>query len=426
MATTVHIPKVGMTMEEGDLVRWLVDDGATVEAGQPIFEMETEKVEVEVEVEDAGVLKQFVPAGTKLRPGAVVGCVLAGGESEVPQTMLDEVAQQWSQPVSGGGGTAAPAAASAAPPAAAAPSTPSPAPAPPPARAPGERVVATPVARRLAREHSIEIGEIAGSGSNGRITEADVQAHIDGGGAPATPAATAPAASDAPAEAPTVPYSGRRRTIGERMRASLQQSAQLTLFSDADAEPASTMLHALNREWRSERVVVTLTPLVMRACALALRDHPQLNSRLEGDTIVIEPEVNVGFATDLEAGLMVPVVPAVDAISLQDLARAVAEQGERAGEDALTLDDVSGGTFTVTSLATLPIDGFTPVLNPPQSAILGVGRVRDVARFDGGQAVRGQALTLSLTFDHRVVDGAPAGRFLARVIELLERPYLLM
>jgi pyruvate/2-oxoglutarate dehydrogenase complex dihydrolipoamide acyltransferase (E2) component len=340
--------------------------------------------------------------------------------------MLDEVAQQWSQPVSGGGGTAAPAAASAAPPAAAAPSTPSPAPAPPPARAPGERVVATPVARRLAREHSIEIGEIAGSGSNGRITEADVQAHIDGGGAPATPAATAPAASDAPAEAPTVPYSGRRRTIGERMRASLQQSAQLTLFSDADAEPASTMLHALNREWRSERVVVTLTPLVMRACALALRDHPQLNSRLEGDTIVIEPEVNVGFATDLEAGLMVPVVPAVDAISLQDLARAVAEQGERAGEDALTLDDVSGGTFTVTSLATLPIDGFTPVLNPPQSAILGVGRVRDVARFDGGQAVRGQALTLSLTFDHRVVDGAPAGRFLARVIELLERPYLLM
>ena len=410
MVTTIHIPKIGMTMEDGDLVRWLVDDGTAVEPGQPIFEMETEKVEVEVEAEDAGVLRQLVPPGTKLKPGAIVGCLLAAGESEVPQPVLDEVAQQWSEKVSASGATAS---------APAAPSTAPPVPPPAtvaPARAAGERVLATPIARRLAREHSLEIAEIAGSGPNGRITESDVRARIDDGAG----------AQVVASGGSTVPYSGRRRTIGERMHASLRESAQLTLFSDVDAEPASEMLHGLNREWRSARIVVTLTSLVMRACALALREHPRLNSRLAGDEIVIEPEVNVGFAVDLEAGLMVPVVRAVDAISLQDLASAVAELGERAGEETLTLDDVSGGTFTVTSLATLPIDGFTPVLNAPQSAILGVGRMRDVARFDGGRAVRGQAMTLSLTFDHRVVDGAPAARFLARIVELLERPYLLM
>ena len=413
MATPVYIPKVGMTMEDGDLVRWLVEDGATVAAGQPIFDMETEKVEVEVESEEAGVLKQLVAPGTKLKPGAVVGCLLGDGESDVPQPMLDEVAQQWSEQVVSNDGGATPAS-----PSAAAPSAPAPAPAAAPQRAAGERVLATPIARRLAREAGIEIAEITGTGAKGRITESDVRARIDSGGA-ATPTSAA-------SEGSTEPYSGRRRTIGERMHASLRESAQLTLFSDVDVEAASAMLRGLNREWRSARVVVTLTALVMKACALALREHPRLNSRLSGDEIVLEPEVNVGFAVDLEAGLMVPVVRAVDAVSLQNLARAVAELGERAGDDALTLDDVSGGTFTVTSLATLPIDGFTPVLNTPQSAILGVGRVRDIVRLDGGQAVRGQAATLSLTFDHRVVDGAPAARFLARIVELLERPYLLM
>jgi pyruvate dehydrogenase E2 component (dihydrolipoamide acetyltransferase) len=408
-----------MTMEDGDLVRWLVEDGATVAPGQPIFDMETEKVEVEVESEDGGVLKQLVAPGTKLKPGAIVGCLLGDGESDVPQPMLDEVAQQWSEQVVSDGHTpAAAAAAPAAPPKAAPAAAPAPS---TPQRAPGERVLATPIARRLAREASIEIGEIAGSGAKGRITESDVRAHIDGGGG-ASGATSVSAAS----EGSTEPYSGRRRTIGERMHASLRESAQLTLFSDFDADATSTMLHGLNREWRGARISVSLTSVVMKACALALREHPRLNSRLDADEIVIEAEVNVGFATDLEAGLMVPVVRAVDTSSLQDVASAVAALGERAGEDKLTLDDVSGGTFTVTSLATLPIDGFTPVLNTPQTAILGVGRVRDVVRFDGGQAVRGQASTLSLTFDHRVVDGTPAGRFLARVVELLERPYLLM
>ncbi len=395
-------------MEEGDLVRWLVDEGAAVDAGQPLFEMETEKVEVEVEAEEAGVLRQLVPPGTKLRPGAVVGCLLAEGESDVPQPLIDEVAGQWSESSSGAGAPAAPATPSSAPPAA----TP---PAAPPARGAGERVLATPIARRLAREHAIEIGEIAGSGPNGRITESDVRAHIEGGAAASTASAKPPGAS-------TEPYSGRRRTIGERMRASLQESAQLTLFSEIDAAPASDLLHRLNREWRGDGVAVTLTPLVMKACAMALVDHPRLNSRIEGDAIVLEPEINIGFATDIEAGLMVPVVRAVDTLTLQKLARTVGGLGKRAGEDALTVDDVSGGTFTVSSLATLPIDGFTPVLNPPQSAILGVGRVRDVARFEDGEAVRGRASTLSLSFDHRVVDGAPAGRFLARIVELLEQP----
>ncbi len=395
-----------MIMQEGLLVRWLADDGAAVAEGEPLFDMETSKVELKVEAEEAGVLKQLVPAGTTVEPGAIVGCLLTADESEVPSEILDALA---AQPVLGAGDATptaaepAPAQADVAPVAV--------------ARAPGERIVATPIARRIAAEHDVDLAQITGSGSGGRITEADVRQHLDGG-----------AAGEGPAQAPAgaAPYSGRRRTIGERMLESLQSMAQLTLSSEVRVDEAMQMLHGVNREWRSERVVATLTALVMKACALALREHPRLNVRLDADSIVSESEVNVGFAVDREEGLMVPVVRHADELSLQALARAVADLTERAGDDRLELDDVSGATFTVTSLEGLKVDVFTPVINPPQAAILGVGRVREVPVFEGTQVVRGQVTTLSLTFDHRVVDGAPAGRFLGRVDELLGRPYMLM
>ena len=391
-----------MTMEEGELVRWLVPDGAAVARGQPIFEMETEKVELEVEADDEGVLKHLVDEGTTLPPGAIVACLLGPGESDVPQQIRDQVAAQGDEP-----------SAAASPAAAVAPAGAGSSPAPPAARPAGGRVLATPIARRLAVEQGIDLASVTGTGPNGRITESDVRAAAaSGDGARAEPAAGAE----------TIAYSGRRRTIGEHMQTSLQSMAQLTLSTEARVDEARSMLHDLNREWRGERVVATLTTLVVRACALALREHSHLNARLAGDRILIEPQVNIGLAVDLDEGLMVPVVREADALSLQDVARSIADLTERARDGSLSVDDMTGATFTVTSLEGFAVDAFTPVINPPQAAILGVGRVRDVAVFEGSSVERGRATTLSLTFDHRVVDGAPAARFLGKVVELLGKP----
>jgi pyruvate dehydrogenase E2 component (dihydrolipoamide acetyltransferase) len=210
------------------------------------------------------------------------------------------------------------------------------------------------------------------------------------------------------------------------MRESAVSMAQVTLTSETLVDAAVEMVHGLNREWRKDGVLVTLTALIVRACALALKEHPQLNSRLDGGQILRSPEINMGVAVDQEAGLIVPVVRAADRMSLQMVAKSIRELTEKAREDTLRPEDVLDGTFTVSSLEGTGVDAFTPIINPPQAAILGVGRVRDVAAFEGASVVKRQATTLSLTFDHRVTDGAPAARFLERVAELLGRPYLLM
>ncbi len=408
MARPIHLPKIGMTMEEGTIARWLLPEGAPVTSGQPIFELETAKAIVEVEADGAGTLRQLVPAGTTLEPGRVIGALLAAGESEVPAEILAQV------------------------PGASAAVAPAPVEAPtvsaPVAGDPSGRAVASPAARRLARELGVDLDRLAGSGPGGRIVEADIRA-----------AAVAPAAAvAAPIAAPATPsadgmreaYAGRRKIIGERMHESLSSMAQLTLSSETRVDAAMEMLHGLNREWRAQRIVVTLPALVVRACALALREHPRLNARLEvsasGAEIVVADEVHIGLAVDDEAGLVVPVVRHADRLSLQEVAGTVADLVERTKEHRVTPDELSGGTFTVTALDGTVVDAFTPVINPPQAAILGVGRVREVAVIEDGAVRAGRVAVLSLTFDHRLLDGAPAARFLGRVAELLARPYMLM
>ena len=411
MATAIFLPKVGMTMEEATLTKWLEPDGAEVRRSQVIFEMETEKVQMEVEAEADGLLKHLVPEGAELQPGNVVGCLLATGE-EVPQALLDQVAAQ-----------------SAGIPAASQSTSPASAPTSPEAQPTALELAhpaatgmlrVSPVARRLADENGIDVRTLTGSGPDGRIVERDVQRAIEAAAAVAQPTPSGVGGA--------IPYTGRRRVIGERMHESLASMAQLTLVSETQVDEATRMLHGLNREWRKDGVVVTLTGLIVKACALALREHPQINARLDATNgvIVIEPEVNVGVAVSQDAGLIVPVVRHVDRLSLKDLASALHQQVVKTREDRLSVADVEGGTFTVTSLDGSVVDAFTPIINPPQAAILGVGRVREVAAFDGPEVVKRQVTTLSLTFDHRVTDGAPAARFLERVAELLGRPYLLM
>lgn len=284
-------------------------------------------------------------------------------------------------------------------------------------------VRASPIARRLAAENDIDISTLKGSGPDGRIIERDVNEAIGARRAlPAEEDATLKPSSGSA----SIAYSGRRRTIGERMLHSLQSMAQLTLVSETPVDEAMSMLHGLNREWRRDGVVVTLTALVVRASALALRDHPWFNSRLEDGAIRMLPAVNIGVAIDLDEGLMAPVIHDADRASLKDVASRLRALNDAAKGGKLTVDDVSEGTFTVTSLEGSGVDAFTPVINPPQATIVGIGRVRDTAAFDGPSVVRRQVTTLSLTFDHRISDGGPAARFLDRIAELLQRPYLLM
>jgi pyruvate dehydrogenase E2 component (dihydrolipoamide acetyltransferase) len=416
MAEAIYLPKLGMTMEEGTLCRWIVPDGGEVKRGDLVFEMETEKVQLEVEAEHQGKLKQLVPEGAVLKPGDVVGAILAVGE-EVPQALVDRVAAQGGEtPGAGSQSSAATIEATLAE------GEKAPSPATGGSVPTGEPLRISPIARRLADEAVIDVRTLAGTGPGGRVVERDVQMAIEAKKA-APPTGSAPAPQAAPAStASAIAYSGRRRTIGERMRESAASMAQVTLTSETQVDAAVEMVHGLNREWRKEGVLVTLTALIVRACALALKEHPQLNSRLDGGQILLSPEINVGVAVDQEAGLIVPVVRAADRTSLQMVAKTLRELAEKAREDRLRPEDVLDGTFTVSSLEGTGVDAFTPIINPPQAAILGVGRVRDVAAFVDASVVRRQATTLSLTFDHRVTDGAPAARFLDRVSELLGRP----
>jgi pyruvate dehydrogenase E2 component (dihydrolipoamide acetyltransferase) len=362
LATDLRLPQLGDIMTEGRLTAWLQEDGAAVEAGQPLYDLETDKVSFTVEAPAGGVLRHVVPAGETVAVGTVVGQLLAAGE---PATPL---------PPRGRGGPAT-------------------------ARREGSEVAATPAARALARELGVDLTTIA---VTGRIREADVRAAAGTGD--------------------SLPYAGRRRAIGERMLRSRQTTAALTLTSQVGADAALDLIDELNRSWRDEGVVLTLTRLIVRACALALRDHPQLNSRLRDERIELPGTVDVGLAMDQEAGLMVPVLRGADRLSLRELAAALRELTRRAEAGRLTQAEAGGATFTVTSLAGTVVDAFTPILDPPQAAILGVGRVREVPGFDGDRVVRRRVTTLSLTFDHRVADGGPAARFLGRVAELVEHP----
>jgi pyruvate dehydrogenase E2 component (dihydrolipoamide acetyltransferase) len=450
MAEAVYLPKIGMTMEDAVLTRWLVPDGTTVSRGDPIFEMDIEKVLQEVEAEAAGILRYLVGDCVRLRPGAVVACLLAAGE-EIPASLLERVASQWNEPadeyrevgvtpvVPSAAATADAAPSTAAPASQPAPASEAAPPATPtPAVSSGGRVVASPFARRLAGQLGVDLERVQGTGPHGRITEADVRALADA--APATPAApdvTAPATevlASAIREAESVeagtveaiPYSGRRRAIGERMAQSLRDSAQLTLTSEIRVDDAVRMASGLSREWRADRTVVTLTTLVIRAAARALLEHPRLNSRLDGGQIVSNEAVNIGFAADAAEGLMVPVIRDAAARPLQDVAADFVTLSRRTEANELTAFDVTDATFTVTSLESTEIDAFTPIINPPQAAILGIGRVRRQPVAVDDRIEVGQVTTLSLTIDHRINDGAPAARFLGRVAQLLERPYLLM
>ena len=399
MATEIYLVKVGMTMHEGTVEEWYVGDGERVQSGSLLYRLETEKVNLDVDAEATGTVKHLVAEGTTLAPGDVVGYIYADGET-IPQQLpepkpkRDLAVREPSAPKSAPSADAA---------------------------GGGRRIAASPAARKLAAELNVDLAGVAGTGPRGRVTREDVQQAAAGA------AATAPArVAEDSAAAAHIPLRGMRKTIAERMHASLRDSAQLTMDMEVDMDAAVQLRRALVAEWEADGVRVTYTDLVLAAAAKALDRHPAMNAALIDDGIVRWQHIGIGVAVALDEGLIVPVVKDAAGKSLKDIARASAELAERARQGRLTMDDVDGGTFTVTSLGMYGVDGFTPILNPPQAGILGAGRIYDGVRWEGEQPVKTARMRLSLTWDHRVLDGAPAAQFLAAVRDRLEAPFRLL
>ncbi|MGE5596520.1 MAG: 2-oxo acid dehydrogenase subunit E2 [Hyphomicrobiales bacterium] len=465
MATEVLIPKLGMTMTEGTVAEWVVPDGGEVKTGEVIYRLETEKIEFQVEAETDGIVRHLVPEGTTLPPGSVVGYVLAPGEA-MPAG-APAAAPAAAIPTSPNGASAAPIPAQAVTleggrvPAspiarrlakeaglalesiagtgpngrvteadvlrakAAPPVRPAPSAAPAGAPVPQREVLASPLARRLAEKLGVDLATVRGSGPGGRITQEDVEAAA---AAPrrAPAAATEPAAAQRHAAGEVIPVRGMRKVIAERMHASLQEMAQLTMGMEVNVAEAVKLRTQLVDEWVPEGIRPTYTDLVIKAVAKALTRHPLLNARFTPTGIELVPEVHVGMAVALDDGLVVPVIRDADRLPLRDIAAESTRLATAARNNTLGLDEMSGGTFSVTALGSAGVDFFTPIINPPNVAILGIGRIYDTVAWEGDRPLRTQALRLSLTIDHRAVDGAPAAAFLGEVKALLEAPYRLL
>lgn len=469
MPREIYLVKVGMSMTEGMVAEWFIPDGGSVKKGELVYALETEKVNLDVDAEYDGTVKHLVDVGVMLKPGDVVGYIFEAGE-DIPSDL--------------GGASAAPVAEAAAAEEEAAPEPAAVRPAvaaSQPAAGSDGRIKSSPAARRLARELGVDYTQVAGTGPGGRIVEADVQAAADAGtaagagaAAPAAVAAAdvkasplakrlaaekgvdltrvrgtgpggrivqadieaaaggaaAPAAAAAKPAGPSagerIPVRGMRKTIASRMHHSLQESAQLTMDMEAMMDDAVKVRNSLVEEWAADGVKPTYTDFVIKAAAKALELHPLMNSQFSGDEILLLEEINVGMAVALPEGLVVPVVRNVDQLSVKELARETSRLAIAARDGSLGLDDYAGGTFTVTALGMYGVDSFTPIINEPQSGILGVNRIYDGLEWDGDKPVKTKKMNLSLTWDHRTLDGAPAAEFLVEVRNLLEAPWRLL
>ncbi len=392
MAVEVTMPKFGLTMREGTIQRFFKAQGERVNAGEPLYEVETEKVLYQVEAPASGTLAiAMFDEGATVECGTAIAVIAEAGEDAA--TVAARYSKSASQPAHRASPVTSP------PPANQTAS------ANPSAR---DRKTVSPVARKLASELGVDLDKIEGTGTGGRITREDVERAAKS--APVPPAGSAPSAD-------RVAFRGVRKVIAERMHQSLHSSAQITITAEADVTPATEF-----RARRSREFDFSYTDMMIHSVARALMRHPRMNARLNetgNDTeIVLCANANVGIAVALDEGLIVPVVNRAERKSLREIAVESRALGEKARAGHLKLEDVAGGTFTITNLGTFGIDAFTPILNLGETGILGVGRIVEKPAVYRGEIAKRAMLWLSLTFDHRVLDGAPAAQFLQTVIEL--------
>jgi pyruvate dehydrogenase E2 component (dihydrolipoamide acetyltransferase) len=458
MAIEIVMPRLGWTMEEGTLAEWLKHDGDTVEVGDIIFTVESDKALNEVEALDPGILRippdspppgSVMPVGTLLaylvQPSEPAPFELQTETSSRPQNLTAEAAPQ---PVSTAQTPSAPTTVTS------------------PRRNSGPTV--SPRARRVAAELGVDWTALNGSGRTGRIIERDIRAaaqqappveirvspvarrvaeelgvnlddlaaqmpgkRLERADIEAAAASLAAPAAVMPPTTPidqVIPLSPVRRITAERMTTSVHTTAPVTLTTEVDATELVRLRTQLkNDSSASSQPVPTYNDLLAKLVAQALLEHPALNARLEGEQLVISGSAHIGLAVDTERGLLVPVLRDVQSKSLRQIARESAGLIEQARAQKLSADQLRGSTFSISNLGMYEIDAFTPIINLPECAILGVGRITPkqvVVDADAGQVAIRQMMFLSLTFDHRLVDGAPAARFLQRIKQFVEQPYL--
>jgi pyruvate dehydrogenase E2 component (dihydrolipoamide acetyltransferase) len=429
----IIIPKLGLTMTEATIVEWLKPEGTWVEKGEPVFALENEKASLEIEAPDSGFLRILEPAGATIPVLGRIGLL-------IPRiTPAKNTIQEQASPVARILDTTEPAGL--------AEGMPGRQRASPKARAlarkhglhladlpgsgPGGMIVsadlqplllqplvkASPLARRLAAQAGLDLTKIEGSGPRGQIMREDIDHLIS---RPAEPIRLPiPPQQGKPA---ALPLSGLRGVIAERLTASWRERPQVTLTSEADA---ANLVSARQQIIAETGQKIPYDAFLVAIVCRALREHPQLNARLGESGIEVLTEMHIGVAIDTERGLLVPVLRHAHQKTLAEIWRELAALSGRALAGKSLPDDLIGGTFTITNLGMYEIDAFTPIINPPECAILGVGRI--LARPVGvnGQIVLREMMALSLSFDHRLVDGGPAARFLQRIKQLIERPFSL-
>ena len=432
MAEYIAIPKLGMQMTEATLVEWKVSDGGRVEKGEVVLTIETEKTQWEVEAATSGLVYIMVPVEQVAPVARVVGMIVES-EGELEELKQNPPGEIYT---SEAGAVAAQAEGAQSPAASAEPSAPV-------ATEERKRVRISPVARKMAEEHMIDISAVGGTGPEGRIVKEDIQKAIEArekGEVPVGAEAAAPvpgaAASGEVLQGKrvksTIPLKSMRKTIAEHMHRSLTVSAQLTQMGEIDVTELKRLRATLVQQEEVVGARITYTDILVLAVARVLRENPVVNASLIEDEIKLWEDINIGVAVALEGGtdggLIVPVVRNADRMSLVEINQELRALVEKARTGKLMPDDVTGGTFTVTNLGAFGGGwGFgTPIINQPESAILGTGSIVDRAVVKEGQIVICPIMTYSLTFDHRVIDGAPATRFMLRLVEVLENPGLLL
>ena len=405
MASEVKLPRLGQGMESGTIVKWLKSEGERVEKGDPLYELDTDKVTQEVEAEASGVLLKIaipegeVPVGRTI---AVIGEegeqveLSENGASEQPPPAAETEVQTVETPAREAETASI-----------GEPVT---------AQRDGGRVKASPLARRIARERGIDLASLRGTGPEGRIVAEDVER-----AGVSAPAAAAPAPAPVSGEVERIELTSIRKTIARR----LSEAWQIPVFQ-LQTSADMTRANALVARLREDGTKATVTDVLTKVCAAALMRHREVNAQYSEDAILRYPTANVGIAVAAPQGLVVPVIRSAERLRLAEIAAERAEVVGRARENKLQRSDLEDGTFTISNLGMYRVERFTAVLNPPQAAIVAVGATEERAVPVDGEIVVRPMLTLTATFDHRAVDGAPAADFLQTVKELLEEPGLML
>lgn len=364
MVTRVVMPRLSLTMKEGTVGKWYKKEGETVEKNEPLVEVISEKATYDVEAPASGILRKILIEAGAEAPVDQTLAIVAGADEPYSEAQMDETGMRAFEEA-------------------------------------GKSVLASPAAKRVAREHGIDLSAVRGSGPEGRIVEADVERLFE------ESRGTRPRVKE------IVPLTAFRRTSAERLSQSFRTAPHSTIMMEVDA---SRMVVA------RERLRVSYSAILVKAVAAALAEYPSVNSSLEGDRVIVFEEVNVGLAVATENGLVVPVIHDAEGTSIQEVERAIEDLTSKAKRGRLSVEEVSKGTFTITNLGMFGVECFIPIINPPEAAILAVGAVKEKPVVAEGRVQVRPVMMLSLTYDHRILDGAPAAEFLRRVCVELEKP----